>query len=114
MRRASFALSACFASFALAACNSGRPAQPMAEPVAPPPVGPARIVEAPSGAGCALSISRYRAVIENDLSMGHVNRSVYDTIQGEISSASSACSAGDDARAISLLRASKSRHGYPG
>lgn len=113
MRRV-IAISACLVSLTLANCNSGRPAQPMAEPVATPPVGPARIVEAPSGSGCASSISRYRSVIENDLAMGHVNRSVYDKIQGEISEAASACSSGEDARAMSLLRASKTRHGYPG
>lgn len=114
MRRISIAVSACLLLPALAGCNTGRPAPPMAEPVAPPPAGTARLVEAPSGSGCAASISRYRSVIDNDLAMGHVNRSVYDKIQGEVSEASSACSAGDESRAMSLMRASKSRHGYPG
>jgi hypothetical protein len=46
--------------------------------------------------------------------MGHVNKSVHAQISNEIGEAASACSNGQDGRAISLLRASKSRHGYPG
>lgn len=45
--------------------------------------------------------------------MGHVNQGVYNQIQQEISEAESACAAGQDARAQSLLHASKARHGYP-
>jgi hypothetical protein len=52
--------------------------------------------------------------MENDHATGHVNQSVYDQIQREIAEAASACSAGQDARAVSLIHASKSRHGYPG
>jgi hypothetical protein len=46
--------------------------------------------------------------------MGHVNQSVHAQISNEIAEAASACAAGQDGRAQSLLRASKSRHGYPG
>jgi hypothetical protein len=46
--------------------------------------------------------------------MGHVNKTVYAQIIGEIGQAETACGAGEDARAVSLVRASKSRHGYPG
>ena len=45
--------------------------------------------------------------------MGHVNKSVYAQIQKEIAEAQSACALGDEAKAQSLLRASKARHGYP-
>ncbi|MCX7898930.1 MAG: hypothetical protein N2444_02380, partial [Methylocystis sp.] len=86
-----------------------RPPQAAMAPAAPPHTGPS-----PEGSGCASAVARYRSVLDNDLAMGHVNRSVYDQIQGEISAASSSCAAGDDARAMSLLRASKSKHGYPG
>ncbi|PPD41388.1 MAG: hypothetical protein CTY15_13590 [Methylocystis sp.] len=97
----------------LAGCNANRQPQPVIDPVGPPrqTVTPSAL---PEGSGCSGAVSRYRAVMENDLSMGHVNRSVYEQIQGEISEAASACSAGQDARAISLVRASKARHGYPG
>ncbi len=60
------------------------------------------------------AIARYRGVMENDHATGHVNQSVYDQIQREIAEAAAACSAGQDARAVSLIHASKSRHGYPG
>jgi hypothetical protein len=95
------------------ACNANRQPQPVIDPV-----GPARPAASsaplPEGAGCSGAVGRYKAVIENDLSMGHVNQGVYNQIQGEISEAASACSAGQDARAIALVRASKARHGYPG
>jgi hypothetical protein len=46
--------------------------------------------------------------------MGHVNQSVYNQVQQEIGEADSACSSGQEARALSLVHASKARHGYPG
>lgn len=101
------------AALALAGCNAGRAPQAAAVAPATRTVTPGDF-QLPEGSGCAGAISRYRAVIDNDLAMGHVNRSVADQIQGEISEAASACSAGQDARAVSLVRASKSRHGYPG
>jgi hypothetical protein len=68
----------------------------------------------PEGSGCAGVIARYRAIMENDLAMGHVNQGVYNQIQSEIGAAENTCSAGQDARATTLVRASKARHGYPG
>ncbi len=100
---------------ALSACNSSRPPEP-----APNAQGPASHsvtppdFKLPEGSGCGGAIARYRAIIENDLSMGHVDKSVYAQIQQEIGEAESACSGGQEARALSLLRASKARHGYPG
>lgn len=97
----------------VAACNANRQTQPVIDPVGPArPETPSTAL--PEGAGCSAAVSRYKSVIENDLSMGHVNQGVYNQIQGEISEAASACSAGQDAKAISLVRASKARHGYPG
>ena len=52
--------------------------------------------------------------MDNDLAMGHVNQGVYNQIQNEIGEAESACSAGQEARALTLVHASKARHGYPG
>jgi len=98
---------------ALSACNANRQPQPVVDPVGPPRPAPSS-AQLPEGAGCSGAVNRYKAVIENDLSMGHVNQSVYSQIQSEISEAASACAAGQDARAISLVRASKARHGYPG
>ncbi|MGA8171041.1 MAG: hypothetical protein WB816_09465 [Methylocystis sp.] len=68
----------------------------------------------PEGTGCSGSIARYRAIMDNDLAMGHVNASVYSQIQIEIGEAERACSSGQEARALALVQASKARHGYPG
>ncbi|MEF3365971.1 hypothetical protein V3H18_05420, partial [Methylocystis sp. 9N] len=68
----------------------------------------------PEGSGCAAAAARYRGIVDHDLSMGHVNTSVHAQISSEIAEASAACSSGQEGRALSLLRASKSRHGYPG
>ncbi|WP_457798801.1 hypothetical protein [Methylocystis sp. S23] len=97
------------AAAALAACNAPRQTQPAIDPPRPAPAS----ATLPEGAGCSAAVNRYKAVIENDLAMGHVNQGVYGQIQGEISEAASACAAGQDAKAVSLLRASKARHGYP-
>lgn len=105
-----------FAALALGGCNS---AGPRPAPVAAGPVSDAGTAAPdglilPEGAGCSGAIARYRVVTDNDLSMGHVNRSVYDQIRREIEEASSACGSGQDGHALSLLHASKARHGYPG
>lgn len=101
------------AATALTACNANRQPQPVVDPVGPARPAPSNL-QLPEGSGCSGAVNRYKAVIENDLSMGHVNQGVYSQIQGEISEAASACAAGQDAKAISLVRASKARHGYPG
>ncbi len=105
----SFLLAAALLAFSVAGCNS--PRTPQVATAALPAAPEAKL---PEGSGCAATIGRYKSVIENDLNMGHVNKSVYGQIQSEIGEASSACAAGQDARAASLIRASKSRHGYPG
>jgi hypothetical protein len=102
------------AALALAGCNSSAPAPQASAPpsgrIAMTPPG----FKLPDGAGCSGEIARYRAVMDNDHSTGNVNDSVYNQINGEISGAAAACSSGNDGQAMALLRASKSRHGYPG
>ncbi len=107
--RASLVFLAAFTAALSAGCNAARP--PQAAP--PGPAVPAQALP-PDGPGCAGAVARYRSVVDNDLSMGHVNQSVHAQISQEIAEAASACAAGQDGRAQSLLRASKSRHGYPG
>lgn len=111
---------------ALAACNStsqrpGVAPAPVQAPVAAPAQEPATIpgyitpsdFKLPQGAGCSGDVARFQAVQDNDLRMGHVNPSVYQQIKSEIAAAAAACSAGRDGEASSMIRASKSRHGYP-
>ena len=101
-----------FAALALSACNSTATApQPAPVPgsVAVTPPG----FQLPAGGNCSAEIARYRAIQENDLSMGHVAQSVYNQIKDEIASAERECSAGHDAQARAMIVASKRRHGYP-
>ncbi|EIM28062.1 hypothetical protein [Microvirga lotononidis] len=66
----------------------------------------------PEGSGCKGEIDRYRAVMSNDLAMGHVNQSVYNQVERELGPAESACAGGRDAEAVRIVHATKSRHGY--
>jgi len=66
----------------------------------------------PDGAGCKGEVDRYRAVMDNDLSMGHVNQSVHARVVREIDQAAATCAAGRDAEAIRMINATKSRYGY--
>jgi hypothetical protein len=110
--RASSVFLAAFAAAASAGCNAARP--PQAAPPGQAIPAPTAQALPPGGPGCAGAVARYRSVVDNDLAMGHVNTSVHAQISNEIAEAASACSGGQDGRALSLLRASKSRHGYPG
>ena len=90
-----------FATLALAACNS--PSQTAPQAAAAPKPGSVAVTpqgfELPQGSDCKAVIARYRAVQDNDLSMGHVAKSVYDQIQREIAAAERACAAGRDVEA---------------
>jgi hypothetical protein len=101
-----------FAGFALAACNAPAP-----QASAPPAPGSVAVTppgfQLPEGAGCSAKIARYRAVQDNDLSMGHVVLSVYNQIKRDIAAAESVCAAGHDAEAKAMIAASERRHGYP-
>jgi hypothetical protein len=66
----------------------------------------------PEGSGCRGEIDRYRAVMSNDLAMGHVNQSVYNRVDREIGQAEAACAGGRDAEAVRMINATKARHGY--
>jgi hypothetical protein len=84
-----------------------------------PPAAPGTVAYTPSnfqlpeGTDCKAAIARYRAVQDNDLSMGHVAQSVYNQIKREIAAADAACAAGHDAEAKAMVTASEQRHGYP-
>jgi hypothetical protein len=104
----------------LSACNTSQAPGPVASgpPAAsayanlPAGVSPPGF-RLPEGSGCAGSVARYSAIMDNDLNSGHTSQSVYDRIKSEIAQASTACSAGREAEAEGLIRASKARHGYP-
>ena len=102
-----------FAALALAACNEAGQA-PQAAPPEPATtdVTPENF-KMPSGEGCAGDVARYRAIMNNDLSMGHVAKSVYNQIEKEIAEADAQCAAGHEAQARATIIASRKRHGYP-
>jgi hypothetical protein len=66
----------------------------------------------PTGSGCQGEVARYRAVMSNDLAMGHVNQSVYNRVEREIAQADATCAAGRNADAVRMVNATKARHGY--
>jgi hypothetical protein len=100
-------------SLGLAACNA--PAPQASAPPTPP--GSVAVTppgfQLPEGTDCSGKIARYRAIQDNDLSMGHVVPSVYNQIKRETDAASKVCAAGRDADAKSMVAASQRRHGYP-
>lgn len=103
-------------SLALAGCFGDQPA-PSAS-VAPPPAAQGSGVtpssfRLPAGEGCAGEVARFRAVMDNDLSTGHVNKSVYEKVVAEIGQADATCKGGNSGGAIAQIRATKSRYGYP-
>jgi hypothetical protein len=89
------------ATLALAACNQ----------TASAPAGTS-VAAGSSATGCNGEIARYRAVMSNDLATGHVNQSVYNRVDREVSQAEAACAAGRDAEAVRMVNATKARHGY--
>jgi hypothetical protein len=102
-----------FAALVLAACAETGSA-PQAAPPAPATtdVTPDNF-SMPTGEGCAGDVARYRAIMDNDLSMGHVAKSVYNQIEKEIAEADAQCAAGHEAQARATIVASRKRHGYP-
>lgn len=88
----------------VAACTQTTPPVPMASAS-----GTARMAD---NTGCKGEVESYRAIMTNDLSMGHVNQSVYARIEKEIDRAEATCVAGHDAEAVRMVNATKSRYGY--
>ena len=102
-----------FAALLLAACDTTTPAPQAAAPApAANDVTPDSF-KMPAGEGCAGDVARYRAIMDNDLSMGHVAKSVYNQIEKDIGEADSQCAAGHEAQARATIVASRKRHGYP-
>jgi hypothetical protein len=104
------------AALSLAACNQTASAPPPATVQAQPqsaslvtPTG----FRLPEGQGCSGDVARFRAVQDNDLETGHVNRTVYNSIKAEIDQAAALCAAGNDGGSRAALSATKRKYGYP-
>lgn len=99
----------------LAGCNSTQPQVSAAATVPADTnssITPANF-RMPEGSGCAGDVARWQAIQDNDFKTGNVKQSVYDQIKGDIDRAAAACQAGRDGEARGIVRASRSRHGYP-
>jgi hypothetical protein len=95
---------------ALSACN--QTTTPVAAPASPASGVTAASFQMPAGAGCTGEVSRFRAVMDNDLATGHVARSVHGRVVAEIDGAGAACAAGRDAEAQRMVASIKARYGY--
>jgi hypothetical protein len=99
-------------SVTLAGCN--RSASPPPPQAAAPPSGPAspNWPPLPENASCTEKLNSYQKVLTADVTTGNVARSVYDAIEGDLMRAADACAAGKDGEALSIIRATKEKHGY--
>jgi hypothetical protein len=100
------------AGLTLSACQQAASPPPVANSAAIPGVTRSDF-RLPAGSGCTGEVTRFRAVMDNDLETGHVARSVYDQVIGEIDNAASACAAGRDGEAVRMINNTKNRFGYP-
>lgn len=101
---------ATFVVLALCGCNQDQPAASAPPPTSAQPA--ADFSNLPPGAPCTGKINRYQSVLVSDHQTGNVNDSVFAAIEQELTDAAAACSAGHDAEALHLIRASEERHGY--
>lgn len=101
-------------ALSLAACNT----QPPQQQVAVSEPSRSRLVsdpnfKLPEGTGCAGSIKRFKALIDNDLETGHTTKTVHTQISTEIDRAASTCTSGNDAAARSMISNVRAKFGYP-
>lgn len=99
----------------LAACNTTAevPApQPVAQSASPQYVTRSDF-RLPEGQGCSGELARFRAVMDNDLATGHVNRDVHGRVMADLRGPEAACAANRSGEAMAGLRSVKSRYGYP-
>jgi hypothetical protein len=93
----------------LAACNTtgsttgSAPGPSVAATSNAPPAGPA---------ACAQPIAAFETVIDSDVKVGQLNRSVYQRATADLASVRASCAAGQAGQAVSALAAVKSRYGY--
>lgn len=98
----------------LAACQtpSGGPPPAPSPEQAPTGVTP-NTFRMPTGSGCAGEVDRFQAVMDNDLQTGHTTKGVHTRVSAEIDTARKSCAAGNDGGAISQIRATRTKFGYP-
>lgn len=110
--RATPFLTSALAGLFLAACQTAGPPPAPSPENAPTGVTPSTF-RMPSGGGCSGEVERFQAIIDNDLQTGHTTKSVHDRVSAEIARARTACSAGNEGGAVSQIRATRAKFGYP-
>ena len=61
---------------------------------------------------CAAAIAEFRAIVETESQMGHVNHAAKSRLHAQLSSVEESCRSGRNAEALRALEALRSRHGY--
>ncbi|HMB12115.1 hypothetical protein [Saliniramus sp.] len=102
------------ACLVLAGCNT--PGQP--EPVDAGTTGGETEIAAIAGpqtpdTTCGRAIDDFAGLLSRDLANGMVAQRVHDEAMSDLEVAASACRAGSQDQALSALRATRIRHGYP-
>ncbi len=102
------------AALLLAGCNT--PGQPQAvveaEPAGEAEVAVAAAPQTPDS-NCGRAIDSFAGLLTRDLENGMVALSVHDAAMQDLEVAAGACRAGSQEQALSALRATRIRHGYP-
>ena len=70
-------------------------------------------VASPAFANCKADIATFQKLLDSDLKVGHVSKSVHAKASADLAAAGKLCSGGQDAAAASAVRATRSRYGYP-
>lgn len=103
---------ACLGAVLLAACNTRAAAPPAAAPASAQGVTPSSF-RLPDGSGCSGEVARFRAILRNDVEVGHLTESVYGRASADLDRAAQACAAGRDGDARAQVVATRRRYGYP-
>ncbi len=101
---------ACLAAL-LAGCVTEGPPPAPSPANAPSGVTP-NTFRLPTYGGCAGEVSRFQAVIDNDLQTGHTTAGVHAQVSASLAQARTTCQAGQEGAAIAQVNATKSRFGY--
>jgi len=71
------------------------------------------ISAAPAYADCKAEIARFQKLLDSDVRVGHVARSVYDRATADLAAAGKFCASGQDGAASAAVRTTRGRYGYP-
>lgn len=109
MRRICLSIAIIAAAAALGGCYQG---QPYAATPGPSGIAEPTWPALPQTAACTDKLNTYQKVLTGDVTSGNLNKSVYDLIEADLLRAANACAAGKDSDALSIIHATKEKHGY--